>query len=142
MPASDVEAILSALHTAISDGLTPAVLRNEVIPQTVPVAGLVILRDGEPGEPEITLSPLTYHYEHLVEAEIYVSGTAGRDAAFDAIKQELGVVLAGDRTLGGLCDWIEGQAPRSDDLPVQGGATIKASVVPILLAYAVTDTLG
>jgi len=142
MPVSDVEDILSALHAVLSDGLTPAVLRNEVIPQDVPPAGLVILRDGEPGEPEVTLSPLTYHYEHLAEVEVYVASATARDAAFDAIRQQIGVALAADRTLGGRCDWIEGQAPRTEELPVTGGETIKAAVVPVLLAYGVEDPLS
>ena len=34
------------------------VLRGEVLPERVPSDGLLILRDGDPGEPEMTLSPL------------------------------------------------------------------------------------
>jgi hypothetical protein len=32
-------------------------LHGEVLPERVPAEGLLILRDGEPGEPEVTLSP-------------------------------------------------------------------------------------
>jgi hypothetical protein len=51
-----------------------AVLRGEVLPERVPAAGLLILRDGEPGEPAVTLSPLRYHYQHRAEIEAVVQG--------------------------------------------------------------------
>jgi hypothetical protein len=38
--------------------LPATALRGEVLPERVPAEGLLILRDGEPGEPEVTLSPL------------------------------------------------------------------------------------
>jgi hypothetical protein len=60
MPTSR-ETILTALHTLLQT-LTATALRGEVLPERIPAAGLLILRDGEPGEPEVTLSPLTYHY--------------------------------------------------------------------------------
>ncbi len=50
------ETILAALHTRLS-ALPATALRGEVLPERVPAAGLLILRDGEPGEPEVTLSP-------------------------------------------------------------------------------------
>ena len=142
MPSSGAETILTALLALLDGGLTPDVLRNEVVPLEVPSGGLVILRDGEAGEPiEVTMSPLTYHYDHIAEVEVYVQGTTGREAAFDAIRTEIGAALGGDRTLGGLCDWIEGQQPRMDDIPVTGGKTLKAVVVPISLNYGLTDPL-
>lgn len=57
------EAILAALHARLS-ALPATVLRGEVRPERVPADGLLILRDGEPGEPDVTLSPLAYHYQH------------------------------------------------------------------------------
>jgi hypothetical protein len=32
----------------------------------------------------------------------------------------IGAALAADRTPGGLCDWVEAEAPRPVDLPVDG----------------------
>jgi hypothetical protein len=55
------ETTLAALHTLLQT--QPATtLRGEVLPERVPTEGLLNLRDGEPGKPEITLSPLAYHY--------------------------------------------------------------------------------
>jgi hypothetical protein len=57
------ETILAALHERLQTLAAP-VLRGEVLPERIPANGLIILRDGKPGEPEVTLSPLTYFYEH------------------------------------------------------------------------------
>ena len=77
-------------------------LRGEVLPERVPAAGLLILRDGDPGEPAVTLSPLRYHYQHRAEVEAVVQSGTGRDVAFDALAAGVGIVLSADRTLGGL----------------------------------------
>ena len=59
----------------------------------------------------MTLSPLRYHYQHRAEIEAVVPG-ADRDAAFDTLTASIGAALVADRTLGGLCDWVEAEAPR------------------------------
>jgi hypothetical protein len=91
--------------------------------------------------PEITLSPLTCHYRHRAEIEAVVQGAA-RDAAFDTLCVSIGVALAANRTLGGLCDWVEAEAPRPVDLPVEGAASLKAAVVPVILHYSTADPLA
>ena len=110
-------------------------------PERVPPAGLMILRDGNPGEPGVTLSPLMYHYQHRAELEVIVQSTAQRYGLFDALTAQIGAVIAADRTLGGLCDWVEPEAPEPVDLPVEGAPSLKAAVVPMLLHYATTDPL-
>ena len=134
------ETVLAALHARLS-ALPATALRGEVLPERVPAAGLLILRDGEPGEPKVTLSPLTYHYLHRAEIEAVVQGT-NRDTAFDTLCASVGAALAADRTLGGLCDWVEAEAPQPVDLPVDGAATLKAAVIPVVLHYSTVDPLG
>lgn len=133
------ETILQALHSLLQTQAAP-VLRGEVLPERVPAAGLLILRDGDPGEPEVTLSPLTYHYQHRAEIEAVVQG-ADRDAAFDTLVAGVGTALGEDRTLGGLCDWVEAEAPRPIDLAVDGAAALKAAIIPVVLHYATADAL-
>ena len=135
------ETILSALADLLRTIPHVPVLRGEVLPERIPPAGLMILRDGEPGEPEVTLSPLTYHYRHRAEIEAVVQG-ADRDATFDALCASIGAVIAADRTLGGLCDWVEAEAPQPVDLPVEGAPSLKAAVIPVILHYSTTDPLG
>lgn len=134
------ETILAALYTRLVT-MPTTVLRGDVLPERVPAVGLLILRDGDPGEPELTLSPLTYHYQHRAEIEVVVQG-AGRDAAFDMLCASIGAAIAGDRTLGGLCDWMEAEAPQPADLPVEGAASLKAAVIPVVLHYSTADPLG
>ena len=76
------ESILAALHALLQTQPAP-VLRGEVLPERVPSAGVLILRDGDPGEPAVTLSPLRYHYQHRAEVEAVVQAGSGRDVAFD-----------------------------------------------------------
>lgn len=134
------EAILAALLARLSV-LSATVLRGDVLPERVPAAGLLILRDGEPGEPEVTLSTLRYHYRHRAEIEAVVQGAA-RDTTFDALCASIGAALAADRTLGGLCDWIEAEAPRPVDLAVDGAANLEAAMIPIVLHYSTADPMA
>jgi len=43
-----------------------------VLLERIPATGLIILRDGEPGKPEVTLSSLTYFFEHRAEQEVVI----------------------------------------------------------------------
>jgi hypothetical protein len=143
MPDSKREQVLEALLATLSAGLPAgvALLRNAVLPERVPPAGLLILRDGDPGQPEVSLSPLTYHYQHRAEVEAVVQSATDRDAAFDALAAGVGAALAADRTLGGHVDWVEAEAPRPVDLVLDGAATLKAAVISIVLHYASADPL-
>ena len=134
------ETILAALYARLS-ALPSTALRGDVLPERVPTEGLLILRDGEPGEPDITLSPLAYHYQHRAEIEAVVQKT-DRDVAFDTLTASVGSMLAADRTLGGLCDWVEAEAPRPVDLPVEGAVSLKAVVIPVVLHYSTADQLA
>ena len=134
------ESILAALNARLS-ALPATNLRGEVLPERVPAGGLLTLRDGEPGEPEVTLSPLRYHYQHRAEIEALVQGT-DRDAALDMLAASSGAALAADRTTSGLCDWVEAEAPQPVDLPVEGAASLKAAVIPVVLHYSTPDPLS
>lgn len=134
------ETVLAALHARLQS-LPATVLRGAVLPERIPASGLIILRDGKPGEPEVTLSPLTYFYEHRAELEVVIQAGTGRDALFDTLTADIGTALAADRTLNGLCDWVEAEAPEPVDLPIEGAAALKAAVITVVLHYATPDPL-
>jgi len=138
------ETILQALLTALQTISGPTVVRGEVLAERVPANGLVILRDGNPGDPEVTLSPLQYHFEHQAEVEVIVQGKTAvvRAAAFDALVANIAAALGADRTLGGICDWTEAHAPEPADLPIEGGQAMKAATIPVTLIYTTADPLG
>ena len=135
------ETILAALYARLQP-LAATALRDEVLPERIPPAGLIILRDGEPGEPEVTLSPLRYHYQHRAELEVIVQTPRSRATAFDMLVASIGTALAADHTLGGLCDWVEAEAPASVDLPVEGAVSLKAAVITIVLHYSTSNPLA
>lgn len=145
MPESKSEQVLKALFTVLQTGLAGVtVVRNEAVPLEIPAAGLVILRDGEPGQPEFIHSPPTWFYEHRAEVEVYVdlATSALRDAAFDQIKTGISAVLAGNRTLGGLVDYAVGENPSPVELSHEGIPGVKAGVIIIVLPYDTSDPLA
>lgn len=138
------ETVLQALFALLSGVAGPTVLRNGNLPERVPASGIVILRDGEPGEPEVLLSPPEYLYEHRAEADVVVDAAtpAARDALFDSIMQAIGAAVSADRTLGGLCDYAETAAPVPVDVVVEGASGFKAATLPIILHYGTADPLS
>jgi hypothetical protein len=114
------------------------------LPTKVPAEGLVILRDGDPGEPEVTLSPPRYHYQHRVEIEVLVQHVeqAQRDLALDALLGTLAQALDGQTTLGGLVDYLHIETPEFLSETVEGAPTIKAAVVPVILEYSTSNPLN
>lgn len=145
MPSTS-EQVLTALFALLVANMPAGakVLRNAALPERIPAAGVVILRDGDPGEPEFIFSPSLWFYDHRAEVEVIVeAGTpAARDAAFDAIKLALGAALAADRTLGGLCDFVMPDAPSPVDLPMEGAEGLKAAVIDVVLSYGSPDPLA
>lgn len=138
------ETVLNALHAALRASLPTAVklLRNENLPERIPTAGLIVLRDGNPGEPEVLLSPPSYYFEHRAEVDILVDQpNATRDATFDALKAAVGTAIDANRTLGGLCDYVLGEAPAPLLVPIDGADTLKAATIPVVLMYGSPDPL-
>lgn len=138
------ETILTRLYASLQLQLLPRLVdlrRNDVLPTRIDPQGLVILRDGDPGEPEFTMSPLRYHYQHRAEIEVFVQAGSGREALFDELCQSIGAAVVADRTLGGLCDWVEAEAPAPDDTPQEGAITFRAAVIGVRLHYATPDPL-
>lgn len=117
------------------------VRRNDADLAEIPDDGLVVLHDGDPGQPEVTLSPLAYHYQHRAELDVMVI-EGGVSAKFDRLAERIGALIAADRTLGGLCDWIEAEAPAPSDVPVEGSAPIRAATIVVTLHYTTPDPLG
>lgn len=144
MTATVSETVLQALVAAV-DAHAPVgtkVLRNEIIPSKIPEAGVIILRDGVPGEPTVMMSPLVYLYEHRAEVDVIVDRPpALRDAAFDTLKAAVGRALEADRTLGGLCDWVMGEAPAPLMVPIEGAEGFKAATITVVLIYGSPDPL-
>jgi hypothetical protein len=138
------EQVLSALFSQLRTIPLAVVKRNEALPQAVPAAGLVILRDGDPGEPDVTLNPVHLFYSHRAEIEAFVSPPAGGrgEALLDALLGEVGAALAADRSLGGLAENLTWSAPEISVLAIEGAAPILAARVIVNLEYLTADPLA
>lgn len=144
MPSTS-ETVLQAFLAAITAGAPVGALvgRNTALAERIPDAGTMILWDGDPGDPDALLSPTRYIYEHRAEVEIAVQAKTEAlcDAAFDTLKLALAAAIDADRTLGGLCDYVVGEAPIPEDIDFSGTLPTKAATVGVLLIYETSDPL-
>jgi hypothetical protein len=68
MPASKTEQVLDALKALLETVPDAVVERNSMLPEKIPEGGLIILRDGDPGEPEQALGSFgNAYYQPAVE---------------------------------------------------------------------------
>src|SRR5918994_3534723 len=138
MPVSKAEQVLDALKALLQTVPDASIERNSVLPEKVPAGGLIILRDGDPGEPDQALGGFgSTYYQHAVEIEVYVeTGDAvARDAAFDALLQQIGVVLEADLTLGGLAFGLTYGRPEPAIEAVAGAPAIKSATLSVTVDY-------
>ena len=138
------EEVLAALYEHLRTIPHAVVKREEPLPDKVPAGGLVILRDGDPGEPEVLLSPLSYLWRHRaeIEAVVQLAPTEAATAALDALLLEIDAALSADRSLGGLVDWLDWGGPQTRDLALDGAAGLRAAVVPVFLHYETSSPLS
>lgn len=139
------EAALKALYSAVNAAVPAqaSCTRNSALPFDYPSAGLLVVRDGEPGEPEVLMSPETYIYTHLADIDVVFQSAdaAVRDAGFDILKQAVATALATDRTLGGAVEYALGRAPAPLEITAEGVGAIKAATIQVELIYETSDPL-
>ena len=142
---SKTEQILNALTGRLRTVPKAKVERNTAAPERIPTGGLIVLRDGDPGEPEQTLGGIGgVYYSHAVEIEVYVETgeAAARDAAFDALVRNIGAALDADPTLGGLAFGMTTARPGIDTEAVIGAPAIKTGTVDVIIEYESETPLG
>ena len=130
---------------AIDAGVLAKTQRNSAVPEKIPNEGLVILRDGNPGETERPLGGFGEVYcTRDAEIALYVENgdAATRDAAFDALLQEIGTVLDADPTLGGLAFGMTYGRPEIDVEGVGGAPAIKTGTIVVAIEYETESLLG
>ena len=138
------ERVLQALQDCLGTSLTATVRRNEALPERVPEAGLAILRDGDPGEPDITLNPRSAFYSHRVELELFVTQptTGGGETLLDALIADVHAALDPDPSLGRLAENLVVTAPETGVLAVEGGAPVLTARLTVIVDYLVSDPLA
>jgi len=145
LPASKTERVIEAVKGLLEAVPEAKVERNTAVPEKVPAGGLIVLRDGDPGEPEQSLGGFGgAYYSHMVEVEVYVEDgdAATRDAAFDSLVQEIGAALDADPTLGGLAYGMTYGRPEIDTEAVAGAPAIKTGTITVTVDYETLSPLG
>lgn len=133
-----------ALRALVQNALPDADVRgfdgDASVPAEIGQGGEVIGFPGDPGEPEVDLSPLAYHFDHPFRMEIAAAGGAG-GAPLDAMVSAIGNAIRADRTLGGLCSFLEAQGAVRDDRTLDD-VTINWALVTVVASYTTQDPLN
>ncbi|WP_217430233.1 hypothetical protein [Sphingomonas bacterium] len=127
MPTALKDAIAAALPLATVVGMSG----DEDTPARIDAGGRVVVRSGDPGEPEVDLSPLAYNYDQRISVEL----AALTESALDDMLGAIGAVIEADRTLGGLCTWVDATAPETEEIYVAGGAPPRGANVIVTASY-------
>lgn len=142
---SKTEQILVAMQSALRAIPDVTVERNSAVPEKIPSAGLIILRDGIADEPEQPLGGFGGVYcRQDAEIEIYVENgdVASRDAGFDSLLGQIGTALNVDPTLGGLAFGMTYNRPEIDNEAVIGGPATKAGTLIVSVEFEADTSLG
>lgn len=138
--ASKREQVIEAVHALCATIPLVRVERNRERPTKIPPEGLIIVRDGEVGPPEVLL-PLSYLWTHAIRVEVY-SQSGNADGHVDELLAALGTALATDRTLGGLAEDMRADAPEFDVADPEGAPGAKAASVTIRVTYETAGALA
>lgn len=132
--------LLGHLRCAIPD---ITVLRNAVVPTAIPENGLIILRDGDIGEPSLIFSPPRYAYYHQAVLEVMVQNGDDdtRDAQLDALLVQVGHALQQPFAPDDGIDCCRIGSLELTTEPIEGAATLKIAHVPIIVEYVTTNPL-
>lgn len=146
MADSNLETALKALATLLEAAVSPAGFkRNEPEPSDIPKDGMVVLLDGDLGEPDVLLgNPVTYGHVNEAEIAIFYKShkPADRTTGVDGIMQKIVAGVAADETLGGKVDMVTLEPPEKEERHIEGGTSVKAAGVLAIMEFDSTSPLG
>ena len=142
---SKTEQILDKLETLLEQNCEARVERNETDPERIPKTGLIVIHDGDPGEPAYTLGGFAdTYYSHAIEIDVFVQAgrKEERDSKFDALMQQIDMVLQSYPKLDGLIDGMLYGRPDTETQSIDGGAAVKTATLFIEVDYQTSTPLG
>ena len=134
---------IAALEAAIRAAVTVPVTRDETRAREVPAGGLILLREGDGDVDQVIMSPLMYQMRHTVPVVIMVKHTttvAAARAALDALLLGVHAAVVSNRTLGGLADWVQPNAPSFEEEEQDGAGAMLAAQLPIEIQFTAPDS--
>lgn len=144
MPSKREQVILAV--AALLKGALPKAThyRNEEKQQAIPTGGYVNVEDGDPGEPEVSLNPTTWIYEHQIPVDVAANATrtVSAESRLDTMLQAIGAAVAADRTLDGLCDYLMVTAAQTEGLTTEGAPVSRYALITVVAVYGTTDPLN
>ena len=138
--ASKREQVLAAVFTALQTVPGATVRRNEALPQAVPAGGLIIMRDGTPGEPDVTLNPRSEYYSHAIDVEAFVPDNDS--GVLDDLLRAIDVALAADESFGGIVEYLAIDDVDVDAFAGDGAAPMLAARINVIVEYQTSGALA
>lgn len=139
------EQILEKLKSLLTTHCDARVERNTVLPEKIPAEGLIVIYDGDPGEPERVLGGFaSSYYQHDIEIVLYVEhgDAAVRDQKFDTLLGQIGAVLEAHSDLDGMVAGLTYSRPETGIEPVLGGPAIKTAILIVQAEYESVSPLS
>ena len=141
-------AVADAVKAMVKEALDFATVKGmdleEAKPTLIDELGQAIIRSGDPGEPEIDLSPPAYWWERTFPIELASYDESSRTAreVLAEMATLVGEAIAADRYLGGLCTWLDASAPTDGEMDARGARPIAWSDFTIIATYSTSSPLG
>jgi hypothetical protein len=131
--------VLRAAMVAPAVPSPPVVERDEIVSQTLPPNGRVVVYDAGM-DAEAILSPLRYACELRADVEIIAPATsqASSAARLDLLLRAASSAIAAARTLSGAAEWMDVGAAEISVDAVSGAAPVHSATVPVTI-YFTTD---
>jgi len=67
---------------------------------------------------------------------------ATRDSELDALLSAMGNIITANRSLNGLAEWVESNAPAFIQEPIEGAPTVKMAQLSIMVRFVTNDPLN
>jgi len=140
----DVPLAIKAMFVAALPGIDVQGIDGEdAAPDRIGSNGLVTVEAGDPGKAEIDLCPPTYNYQHQIPFTVEAAPSADMTAqqVVDAILELMSTAIEADRFLGGLVDYLDAEAPPSNDDYVEAAVTTSSRSGVITATYSSSHPL-
>lgn len=134
------ESITLALLAALA-GHSATVLRERELPEFCPDEGVINLVPEDPVELDQRLGDAKREFSRGYDLEVVVQDAdeVARAARLDSALTQIAQLLDGSN-LGGAVDFLRLEAPQeTEDVPMEGAASLKAAVMPITVFYETSD---
>lgn len=136
------DAVLALIKRALPECHVMGLEDGAERPRRIDPIGTVIVRDGDPGEPEIDLSPPTYFYDHRLPVELLAfKQSIDLRTVLDRMAGKIGAAVLADRSLGGSVMFLDVTAATYSAVLETGSQTQMGATFDVIAQYSTTNPL-